>query len=188
MGEGMVGQQARGGWGCVHHSAQTEFWVGQVWPHSCLCPSDRADSWTCTLTHGGSQEVNTPNFPASTPQEHNMSVQLKKTDVNPRLWSSICIDFLWCDSKQSSAHRNQLIIHCSHNPLFSTATNMFLCWFFYGCLAHHFSQTELYVNDRAAYKKLDQKLTYNILPPSSSQEELRWQQNIRSSEYNSTIQ
>lgn len=42
---------------------QAIVWVRQNWPHSYLCPSDRADSWTHRPSHSGSHWVKTANLP-----------------------------------------------------------------------------------------------------------------------------
>lgn len=58
--QGEMGGQARGGWSSP---SSDRVWVRQNWPHSYLCPSDGADSWTHRPSHSGSHWVKTANLP-----------------------------------------------------------------------------------------------------------------------------
>lgn len=132
-------------------------WVGRVWPHSCLCPGDRADSWTLRLRHEWKPTGERPR-PAPPPpppgdrlqvrriihlfNQSKLLIHLEQKSAPVR---SKCIDFLWRDSKQSSAllcqhHKSKdssqgfsssLLCDVPTPCCAVTATNMLLCFFFF---------------------------------------------------------
>lgn len=88
---------------------------GPAWPHSCLCPGNRADSWTLHVIIVQTEDT-----------------RLKRTGTNSRLWDDSSI---WL-----CQHHNQLM-GISHTPCSLVQPQMcfLLCVCFYGWLPHHVS-------------------------------------------------